>query len=83
MNLFHHNKNVCDQCGEKFEIYDDLINHARHIHHHAIVKCNNCGKEFIHEKDRLPHKNEHKSGTKIRSPKEEVNERMKNFGDNF
>ena len=97
MNLFHHNKNICDQCGEKFEIYDDLIKHARHIHHHAIVKCNNCGKEFIHEKDRLhhvreenekkinyrTHKDEHKSGTKIHSPEEEVNKRMKNFGDNF
>lgn len=34
--------------------------------------------------DYRTHKDEHKSGTKIiRSPKEEVNERMKNFGDNF
>ena len=33
--------------------------------------------------DYRTHKDEHKSGTKIRSPEEEVNERMKNFGDNF
>jgi transcriptional regulator NrdR family protein len=54
-------KNVCDECGEKFTKYEDLINHARHIHHHPIVKCNECGKEFIHEKDRLHHvREEHK-----------------------
>ena len=34
--------------------------HARHVHHHPIVKCHDCGKEFIHEKDRLHHvKEEH------------------------
>jgi DNA-directed RNA polymerase subunit RPC12/RpoP len=55
MNLVHHNRNVCDQCGEKFEGYEELISHARHVHHHTIVKCHECGKEFIHEKDRLHH----------------------------
>ncbi len=98
MDLLHHNKYVCDQCGEKFKNYDDLISHARHIHHHTILKCNNCGKEFIHEKDRLhhvreenekkldyrTHKDEHKHGTKkTPSPAEDVDESMKNFGDNF
>jgi DNA-directed RNA polymerase subunit RPC12/RpoP len=58
MDLLHHNKNVCDQCGEKFGSYDDLIKHAVHIHHHTIVKCQYCGKEFIHEKDRLHHARE-------------------------
>ena len=96
MNLLHHNKNVCDQCGEKFGSYYDLIKHALHIHHHTIVKCQYCGKEFIHEKDRLHHareehekeldyqihKDEYKHKT-IKSPQEEVNEHMRNFGDNF
>ena len=49
--LHHKEKNVCDQCGEKFATHEDLINHARHIHHHAIVRCKECGKEFVHEKD--------------------------------
>jgi len=53
--LFHKNKNVCDDCGQKFEKYDELIGHARHVHHETIVKCHDCGKEFIHEKDRLHH----------------------------
>ena len=53
MDLFRRRKkNNCDQCGEKFESYDELIKHARHIHHHPIVKCQYCGKEFIYEKDR-------------------------------
>jgi hypothetical protein len=30
-------KDVCEQYGEKFVKYEDLINHARHIHHHPIV----------------------------------------------
>jgi len=59
MGILHHKeKNICDQCGEKFVEYGDLINHARHIHHHPIVKCVECGKEFIHEKDRLHHSRE-------------------------
>ena len=33
------NNNVCDQCGQKFEKYDELIAHARHDHHETIVKC--------------------------------------------
>jgi hypothetical protein len=36
--LFHgENNNVCDQCGQKFEKYDELVAHARHVHHHPIV----------------------------------------------
>jgi uncharacterized Zn finger protein len=54
-------KNVCDQCGEKFSKYEDLITHTKHIHHHPTVKCRECGKEFIYEKDRLHHvREEHK-----------------------
>jgi hypothetical protein len=30
---------VCDQCGQKFEKYDELIAHARHVHHHPIVNA--------------------------------------------
>jgi hypothetical protein len=33
--LFHkENNNACDQCGQKFKKYDELIAHARHVHHH-------------------------------------------------
>ena len=46
------NNNVCDQCSQKFEKYDELIAHARHDHHETIVKCHDCGIEFIHEKDK-------------------------------
>jgi hypothetical protein len=49
------NNNVCHQCGQKFEKYDELVAHARHIHHETIVKCHDRGKEFIHEKDRVHH----------------------------
>jgi len=49
------NENICEQCGEEFGSYKDMIAHARHVHHHPIMKCHECGKEFIHEKDRLHH----------------------------
>ena len=55
MNFFHHKKFVCEQDKEKFETYEELIDHSRHVHHITILKCNGCGKEFIHEKDRLHH----------------------------
>ncbi|MGC2429966.1 MAG: C2H2-type zinc finger protein [Nitrososphaeraceae archaeon] len=93
------NKNVpdkCDQCGQKFKKYDELIAHARHVHHDTIVKCNDCGREFIHEKDRLHHvREEHKQKVdyrthkdsyttkKIGSLQDQVDESTKNFGDNF
>jgi formylmethanofuran dehydrogenase subunit E len=73
LDILHHNKEnetVCDQCGEKFANHEDLINHARHVHHHAIVKCRECGKEFIHEKDRLHHvREEHKKKAERREQK--------------
>ncbi len=81
--------NVCDQCGEKFKKYEDLIHHARSIHHHPIVKCQECGKEFIHEKDRLHHvREEHKKlhEYKIKNPstpQADVDANVKNFSDNF
>ena len=98
MELFHHNHhnvNVCDLCGKEFDINDDLIAHARHVHHHPIVKCHECGKEFVHEKDRLHHvreenekkidKRTHKweHTQKVTSPQAEVDEHMRNYGDNF
>ena len=95
MDLFHRKKNVCDQCGEKFESYDELIKHSRHIHHHTIVKCQYCGKEFVHENDRLHHaREEHKKELDYRTHRDEytckvkptqdaVDEKTKNFGDNF
>lgn len=96
MNIFG-KKFKCDQCKLKFSKYEDLINHARHDHHHAIVKCANCGKEFIHEADRLHHarkeheekmerrihKTEHKHENKSPSPQDEVDAHTRNFSDNF
>ena len=98
MELFHHshhNVNVCDLCGEKFNNNEDLIAHARHVHHHPIVKCHECGKEFIHEKDRLHHvREEHEKKIdsrthkwehtqKATNPQADVDEHMRNYGDNF
>lgn len=68
--LFTIKKNKCDQCDERFDSYDELISHARHIHHHPIVKCILCGKEFIHEKDRLHHsRKEHEEKIRERTHK--------------
>jgi hypothetical protein len=74
--LHKREKDVCDQCGEKFAKHEDLISHANHIHHHSIVKCHECGKEFIHEKDRLHHvREEHKE--KVESRKQKSLHKMK------
>ena len=80
----------------KISKYEDLINHARHIHHHPIVKCNECGREFIHEKDRLHHvREEHEAKMDSREYKnllerkhaltsqEDVDTHRRNFSDNF
>jgi uncharacterized Zn finger protein len=96
MDLFHRNKNICDQCGQKFEEYDELISHAIHVHHHPIVTCHDCGKQFIHEKDRLHHlREEHEKKIDHRThkweqahdqrinPQEQIDQQTKNFGDNF
>jgi len=96
MNLFK-KKFSCDQCKMKFSVYEDLIKHARHEHHHIIVKCTECGKEFIHESDRLHHsreehekkmvrrihKTEHKHEAKSPSPQDEVDKHTRNFGNNL
>ena len=85
---------MCDQCGQIFQNNEDLIDHARQVHHHPIVKCHDCGKEFIHEKDRLHHvREEHEKKvdhrthrwehTPDKSPQEKVDENRQNFGDNF
>jgi uncharacterized Zn finger protein len=95
MDLFHRKKNLCDQCGEKLESYDELIKHSRYVHHHPIVKCQYCGKELVHEKDRLHHtREEHQKELeyrthrdeythKMESTQEQVDEHTKSFGDNF
>ncbi len=78
MGILHRKeKAVCGQCGEIFAKYEDLIMHARHSHHHPIVKCHECGKEFIHEKDRLHHaREEHKKKIENRQRKN-LNQRQK------
>ncbi len=85
----------CEQCNTKFTVYEDLIKHARHEHHHDIVKCVTCGKEFVHEADRLHHsreehqkkmegrihKSEHKSTKDSPTPQDDVDGHTRNFGD--
>jgi hypothetical protein len=67
MKLFNRNKNMCEECKEKFESYSEMINHARRVHRRTIVKCTGCGKEFVHEKDRLHHaREEHQEKVKNR-----------------
>jgi uncharacterized protein with PIN domain len=96
MDIFRFKKNTCDECNKKFSKYDELIEHARNIHHNVIVKCHECGRQFIHEKDRLHHVREehekkmdyrtHKSNyahKKISSPQEDINENNRHFSDNF
>jgi uncharacterized protein with PIN domain len=90
-----HNENICDECNKKFSHYEELIEHARHIHHEVITKCDNCGKQFIHEKDRLHHVREERDNKvdyrthkwehtkKVKDPQSDVDEHMHNFGDNF
>lgn len=96
MNIFG-KKFKCDKCKSTFSKYDDLINHSRRDHHHAIIKCMECGKEFIYEEDRLyharkeheekmarrSHKTEHKHENKSPSPQDEVDAHTRNFSDNF
>ncbi|MGC1425835.1 MAG: C2H2-type zinc finger protein [Nitrosotalea sp.] len=96
MDLFK-KKLKCKQCTMKFTLYDDLIKHMRHEHHHEIVKCEECGKEFVHEVDRLHHsreehkkkmegrihKSEHKHEDKSPSTQDEVDAHMRKFSDNF
>ena len=93
---FFNKKYTCEEDGEKFDTYADLIEHTRKIHNHQILKCHKCEKQFLHEKDRLHHvreehakemdarvhKNEHKH-EKETTPQQEVDSHTKNFGDNF
>jgi hypothetical protein len=95
MNFFHHKKFVCEEDKEKFETYEELIDHSRHIHHITILKCNGCGKEFVHEKDRLHHvreehekeldRREHKDEYKkvVKNPQQEIDEQSRKFSDNL
>ena len=96
MKLFT-KKFSCEQCKKEFDAYEELISHARHDHHHPIVKCSECKKEFIHEKDRLhhereehkkklesrAHKGEHKHEVKNPLPQDDVETHMRKFSDNF
>ena len=67
-----------------------------HVTYIIILLLNASGKEFIHEKDRLYHaREEHQKELdyrthrdeytqhKVKPPQEQVNEQMRNFGDNF
>ena len=50
MKFFHHKKFVCEKDNEKFDNYEELIAHSRHIHHLTILKCNGCGKDLFMKK---------------------------------
>lgn len=78
-----HKSHKCDQCESKFDEYQDLIDHAREVHHHPIVKCRECGKEFVHEKDRLHHaREEHEKKIRLREEKQaEGSEHHQHHGD--
>ena len=96
MDFFHNKKYGCDKDDEKFDTYKELVDHARNVHHSLILKCNKCEKQFLHEKDRLHHvreehekemdarvhKNEHRHDGGS-NPQDDVDSRMRNFGDNF
>jgi hypothetical protein len=45
-----HKKYPCEEDGKKFNTYEELIDHAREIHHHPIIKCNTCGNNFFMKK---------------------------------
>lgn len=55
MGFLHRSKNQCKQCHERFDKHQDLIQHARKVHHQSVIRCRNCGMEFLHEEDRLHH----------------------------
>jgi transcriptional regulator NrdR family protein len=97
MHLFQRKRNICDECNKKFSHYEELVEHARHIHHKVITKCDGCGKQFVHEKDRLhhvreehdkkvdyrTHKSEHAHKKKTPSIQDQVDEKNRKFSDNF
>jgi hypothetical protein len=61
---------VCEYDHEKFQNYEELIAHTKHLHH-PVVECRECGKEFIHEKDRLHHvREEHEQKLDYRTHKD-------------
>ena len=69
---FFHKKYKCEEDDQKFDTYEELIEHSREIHHHTILKCHKCEKQFIHEKDRLHHvREEHEKEMDARVHKNE------------
>ena len=48
-------KYKCEIDNEKFDKYEELIEHSRKVHHRTILKCNKCKKQFYSEKDRFHH----------------------------
>ena len=69
---FFHKKYKCEIDGEKFDKYEELIEHSRNIHHLPILECHKCKKQFLHEKDRLHHvREEHEKEMDARVHKNE------------
>ncbi|HEY6534574.1 MAG TPA: hypothetical protein VIY08_02015 [Candidatus Nitrosocosmicus sp.] len=79
MDLFK-KKHKCDTDGEKFDTYEQLIEHARKIHHYTILKCNKCRKQFFHEKDRLHHvREEHGKEMDVRTHKNDYKRKKEGY----
>lgn len=54
-------KQLCNNCGEKFHEYSDLVAHVKSQRHGPVSRCQTCGKEFVRESDRYRHIIEEKS----------------------
>jgi len=55
MDFLHREKNLCKVCRTRFNKHQELIQHAKKVHHQSVMKCHSCGMEFLHEEDRLHH----------------------------
>ena len=55
MDFLQRNKNRCKLCTEKFSNNEELVQHAKKVHHQPVTRCHECGMEFLHVEDRLHH----------------------------
>jgi hypothetical protein len=65
MSFLQREKNHCKLCKERFDKQEELVQHAKKVHHQPITKCRNCGMEFLHEEDRLHHVKQEKEGRQM------------------
>ena len=55
MGFLQRQKNRCKVCTKKFSKHEELVQHAKKVHHQPVTRCRECGMEFLHEEDRLHH----------------------------